>query len=352
MLCLSLRGYPCQRSIFGVLPSLIRSVILLLFFATIITNKVVAQEYNRGMIQLFGNEEGAAEVGGTGWKVLTKTIYTSFNLIFPTPYSGTTREYYVLIRKADNVNDCTTATGGPEFRFWLSYANKPAHQFIVQKDWGRITEGAFKLIKIPDIDVQTQAVAAATGITVESTTKYFRLEARMPPGCSESLMRIYAIFIVAIDKTGGTAAPVVLNTDAATTDTAAYTVGGPGGGSFYFNNGKIGVGTKQPGATLSVNGDITAKKIKVTQQGWADFVFQPEYELPSLQYVEDFIQAHKHLPDMPTAAEVKADGLDVGEMNKKLLQKVEELTLHLIRIDKENQWLKQEVNLLKQDKHK
>lgn len=347
-----LRLSHCIRiSAYVILKAVAYLMMCLLFVAGFVTTPVSAQEYNRGMIQLFGNEEGAAEVSGTGWKVLTKTSYTSFTSIFPVPYDGTTREYYVLIRKADNITDCTPAIG-PEFRFWLSFANKPAHQFLVQKDWGRVGEGAFRLIKIPDIDIQTQAVATANSIPVESSTKYFRLEARMPAGCPASLMRVFAIYIVAIDKTSGTAAPVVLNTDPVTTDTAAYTIGGPGGGTFYFNNGRVGIGTKLPGATLAVNGDITAKKIKVTQTGWADFVFHPEYDLPSLQYVEDFIREHKHLPDMPTEAEVKADGLDIGEMNKKLLQKVEELTLHLIRVDKENQLLKQEVKLLKEDKHK
>jgi hypothetical protein len=99
-------------------------------------------------------------------------------------------------------------------------------------------------------------------------------------------------------------------------------------------NGNVGIGTSVLGAyKLAVAGTIGAKKVKVTQDGWADFVFDPEYHLPSLQSVSAFIKEHKHLPEIPSAKEVAADGLDLGEMNKKLLQKVEELTLYLIEMN-------------------
>lgn len=97
-------------------------------------------------------------------------------------------------------------------------------------------------------------------------------------------------------------------------------------------NGNIGIGTIQPGTyKLAVEGTIGARKVKVIQSSWADFVFEPDYRLPSLQEVDEYIKKHKHLPDIPSEAEVMEDGLDLGEMNKKLLQKIEELTLHLIQ---------------------
>ncbi|WP_298731625.1 hypothetical protein [uncultured Chitinophaga sp.] len=86
---------------------------------------------------------------------------------------------------------------------------------------------------------------------------------------------------------------------------------------------------------LRVNGDIAAKRLKVMQTGWPDYVFQPDYCLPSLLELEEYVKANRHLPDMPSAKEVEKEGLDVGEMNKKLLQKVEELTLYLIDMKKE-----------------
>lgn len=78
---------------------------------------------------------------------------------------------------------------------------------------------------------------------------------------------------------------------------------------------------------------IKSTSVKVTQQGWADFVFEPDYKLPSLLEIEQYIKHNKHLPDVPSANDVARDGQDVGEMNKILLQKVEELTLHLIELN-------------------
>lgn len=102
-------------------------------------------------------------------------------------------------------------------------------------------------------------------------------------------------------------------------------------------NGNVGIGMISPSDDykLSVAGTIGARKVKVTSETWADFVFQPEYKLPTLSDVESYIKMHQHLPEIPSAAEVEKDGVDVGEMNKKLLQKIEEMTLYLIEMKKE-----------------
>ncbi|HEU4607631.1 MAG TPA: hypothetical protein VFS31_05940 [Chitinophagaceae bacterium] len=101
------------------------------------------------------------------------------------------------------------------------------------------------------------------------------------------------------------------------------------------SNGNIGIGTADPGNyKLAVEGTIGARKVKVTQTSWADFVFDSGYSVPALKDVEAYIHVNHHLPDMPGAAEVQDQGLDVGEMNKKLLQKIEELTLYLIEQQK------------------
>ncbi|TWF40505.1 hypothetical protein FHW36_104187 [Chitinophaga polysaccharea] len=119
----------------------------------------------------------------------------------------------------------------------------------------------------------------------------------------------------------------------------------------HYIAGNVGIGTLTPGSCkLAVEGTIGARKVKVTQGTWADFVFQPDYTLPPLSDVEAFIKENKHLPDIPTKKEVEKEGLDLGEMNKKLLQKIEELTLYLIDLKKENtrQW--QEIEQLKKNK--
>jgi hypothetical protein len=111
-------------------------------------------------------------------------------------------------------------------------------------------------------------------------------------------------------------------------------------GDVYMPSGKVGIGTTNPQYLLSVNGNIGAKDIIVTNTGWSDYVFQPGYRLRPLSEVAAFIQRHRHLPDIPTEAEVKEKGVSVGEMQAKLLAKIEELTLHMIQQDKDNQQLR------------
>ena len=91
---------------------------------------------------------------------------------------------------------------------------------------------------------------------------------------------------------------------------------------------------------LSVNGKVRAHEIKVYTD-WADFVFHKDYDLPSLKEIEDFITNNGHLKDIPSAFHVQENGIEVGEMNKLLLQKIEELTLHLIQMNKEIEILKE-----------
>jgi len=68
---------------------------------------------------------------------------------------------------------------------------------------------------------------------------------------------------------------------------------------------------------------------------WPDYVFKPHYNLRSLSEVEQYIKTHQHLPDVPSEKEVKANGIDVGETQAILLRKIEELTLYMIKQEKE-----------------
>lgn len=108
-----------------------------------------------------------------------------------------------------------------------------------------------------------------------------------------------------------------------------------GNGNNYFQ-GNVGIGTLSPQAKLAVEGDILAKEIKVkTDITVPDYVFQDSYELASLEEVERYIKANKHLPEVPSAAEIKKDGLDLAQMNLLLLKKIEELTLYIIEQNKQ-----------------
>lgn len=103
----------------------------------------------------------------------------------------------------------------------------------------------------------------------------------------------------------------------------------------YTADGKVGIGTSSPQAMLAVNGNILANEIKVkTDITVPDYVFEPDYALPSLSDIADYVNKHKHLPEVPSARDIAAEGLDLAEMNLLLLKKVEELTLHLIEKEK------------------
>jgi len=111
--------------------------------------------------------------------------------------------------------------------------------------------------------------------------------------------------------------------------------------------GNVGIGLKKPKDKLEVNGQIHARSVKIDIKDWADFVFEKGYDLPRLREIEAYIAKEGHLPNIPSKEEVTSEGVQVGEMQKLLLQKVEELTLYLIQQNKEIEILKEEVKLLK-----
>jgi hypothetical protein len=144
-----------------------------------------------------------------------------------------------------------------------------------------------------------------------------------------------------------------------------YGVGGTGNGlgltagQFYLERagfgpvltisavGNAALGTVPiAGVKLAVCGQIRATQVVVLPPGWCDFVFEDGYDLKPLAEVEQYIKQHKHLPDVPSASEVAEDGIEVGEMSATLLRKIEELTLHMIDLKKENELLKNRVDQL------
>ncbi|TWF42487.1 hypothetical protein FHW36_102243 [Chitinophaga polysaccharea] len=121
-----------------------------------------------------------------------------------------------------------------------------------------------------------------------------------------------------------------------------------------LNDGSVGIGTATTGTNkLAVEGTIAARKVKVTAANpWPDYVFHEGYQLPHLKDLAHYIAQHKHLPGIPDAAAIQQEGQDLGEMNRKLLEKVEELTLYIIEQHKRNDEQQVQIDmLLKQLKH-
>ncbi len=107
--------------------------------------------------------------------------------------------------------------------------------------------------------------------------------------------------------------------------------------------GNVGIGTENFGTyKLAVLGNIRSTEV-VVETGWADYVFDEGYKLPSLSDVEKFIQKNKHLPNIPSAKEVEENGLHVGDTQKRMMEKIEELTLYLIEKSKEIEALQKRV---------
>ena len=103
-----------------------------------------------------------------------------------------------------------------------------------------------------------------------------------------------------------------------------------------LTTGNVGIGITDadPNYRLSVKGKIRAQEIKVEMANWPDYVFDKDYKILGLNELDAYISENHHLPDVPSAKEVEANGIALGETNKLLLKKVEELTLYLIEQNK------------------
>lgn len=110
--------------------------------------------------------------------------------------------------------------------------------------------------------------------------------------------------------------------------------------------GNVGIGTDNPTYKLSVVGNIRCTEV-VVETGWADYVFNKGYRLRPLNEVERFVKQNNHLPNIPSAKEIEQNGLSVGGVQKKMMEKIEELTLYMIEADKRLTQSAKEIESLK-----
>lgn len=134
--------------------------------------------------------------------------------------------------------------------------------------------------------------------------------------------------------------------------TDVWSINGP---VAYYNSGNVGIGTNTPGTyKLAVNGNIRAKEIKVETSNWPDYVFDVGHTIPTLEEVKKHIHENGHLINIPSEKEIKLNGIELGEMNRLLLEKIEELTLYILqqqenynRVHLEIETLKQQIKTIK-----
>ncbi|PRX57200.1 fibronectin type III domain-containing protein [Flagellimonas meridianipacifica] len=121
------------------------------------------------------------------------------------------------------------------------------------------------------------------------------------------------------------------------------------GNDIYYNNGDVAIGrTSVPnGYKLAVDGNLRAREVRVDQENWPDYVFEDDYGLPSLEEIQKHITEKGHLPNMPSAKQVEAHGIELGKMDRLLLEKIEELTLYILMQQKRIEELEMEKSIEK-----
>ncbi len=142
-------------------------------------------------------------------------------------------------------------------------------------------------------------------------------------------------YIMSYDRVASTYRNLVISTQSNTTMT-------------LLTNGNVGIGCTDPQVKLAVDGTIQATELTITTTPCSDFVFEPGYSLMDLNSLEEYVMDKKHLPEVPSAQEFAENGYSVGEMDDLLLRKIEELTLYIIKQQKE--FIKQQNMIINQQK--
>ena len=107
---------------------------------------------------------------------------------------------------------------------------------------------------------------------------------------------------------------------------------------------RVGIGTSSPQAELEVKGTILAEEVKVAVDAWPDYVFAPDYPLMPLEALAERLRTDRHLPGIPDAETAARDGVKLGEVQRKLLEKVEELTLYVLELERANKQLARRID--------
>ncbi|SNY94110.1 fibronectin type III domain-containing protein [Flagellimonas pacifica] len=190
-------------------------------------------------------------------------------------------------------------------------------------------------------DLSWDSATDNTGVTNYKVFKDGNLEATLGNVTTYQVTGLaasttYSFTISALDAANNESTPSTAVS--VTTDSAS---GGGGSGSSvwseagsvasYMGNVAIGTSSVPSGYRLAVDGHIRTREIRVDQDTWPDYVFKEGYDLPSLEEIQKHIKEKGHLPNIPSAKEVETNGIELGQMDKLLLEKIEELTLYILK---------------------
>jgi hypothetical protein len=111
---------------------------------------------------------------------------------------------------------------------------------------------------------------------------------------------------------------------------------------------QVGAAVTPAGYAVSINGKVICEELKIQgSSNWPDYVFDPAYSLKSFDELRRYIKTNKHLPNIPAAAVIEKNGIDLGDMQKKLIEKIEELTLYVLQLEEQNRNMQAQINALK-----
>jgi len=269
---------------------------------------------------------------GTEVGITTGTTYTANGLTQSTSYAFTVRAIDAAgnVSAAGNTVNITTTIGAdsepPSPVTTLAASGTTATG--TQLSWSASTDNigvtGYRVFQnSAEVGTRTGTTYTASGLT-QSTSYAFTVRAIDAAGNVSAAGNTVNI---TTQGSGGIVDYTSVNANLATVDWQARNV---------FAAQGMGIGTTDTqGYALAVAGNVVAESVKIAlQTNWPDFVFEKEYSLPSLEEVEKHIMEKGYLSDLPSADEVKANGIDLGEMNALLLQKIEEITLYIIQQDK------------------
>jgi len=227
------------------------------------------------------------------------------------------------------------------------YYSTGYEKYIIENSYGQGTEGSSTVIKLVDSHGFIHSGKIALGTPVDlSTAVGDYINKRLPIYLD---VRYYAKYKVKITylqdkvnvitdnnqiKIDDNPSPMDI-TDFPESNALNINLAINGTGNHYIENGNVGIGTSKPKNKLDVKGTVHAQEVKVDMDwNWPDFVFKKEYNLPTLKEVEEHIVEKGHLENIPSEEEILKNGINLGEMDSKLLQKIEELTLYIIEQNK------------------